>query len=747
MYNIFSSCFFLLVSLFLLGACTSVQNEAVLLREQVQEKREEFRKDKNIIGKIRSTQAPDRLEGTPSGTLEYTYEFIIEGLDSGETKTGDSRKNEANEANDANDANEANDEKNAIHNKNDINNATNNKQSSPDTQNANKSNKLSRSQVEELKKEIISLLLKNSQLEFLKNKNIASIVALERRASNDVANAIEVMEAFGFYSSSAQFEIDETTQPYKVFLYLTPNEQYLVDDIKIKYLQPDEIPRSFLNKEKKTGFLYKKRAKTYLFEFPSALDDIAKGDKAIALDIINAADTFGDSFRENGFPEAKVVSSAYTVNKNTHKLSGFISINQGFPAFMGAVVVSGNEKVSSKYLQDLCPWKYGDVWDDRKLLDYRNALQRTGLFQNVDLRFDKKAYNKYRKTIRKNKKNKNSETLEPVILPVFLTVEESTLRSFSGALFFSTDRGPGVNVSWKHKNFFGNGEKLDLKLPISRDETLFTAALTKPAFIFPEQNLIFKGSGGYEKTDAYEKDFVDIAAGLEREIRKDWRIESLFHIDRVIPKNTADELAYYSLRWANTIRYDKRNNRENPTKGYVVVTKISPLIGYDDSRFHSMAMEFDASAYYSLTDNVLMAFRLGLGLMPGSSWGRIPRTKRFFLGGGGTVRGFAYQELGPHDAEGDALGGLAYTLMNIEARIKITKEIAIVPFLDGGMVYTDMTPDWGQALAWGTGIGLRYATPVGPVRLDVAVPLTGPNLTAKKSLSDFQLYISLGQAF
>jgi len=689
MYKLCSLFFLSLISLSLLNACATTQKDNTLLREQAQEKKDfgenTFESSKN-----------KQKQNTSAHT--YTYEFIIEGLEPNDTGKG-------------------------------------------------KSTELDIKQIEILKKEIIDLLRKNSQLEFLKDMPIESIVALERRASNDVANATAVMESFGFYSSSTTFRIDDKVKPYRVFLYLKPQEQYIIDVIKINYSQGSQIPNSFLDREEKTGFLYRKRVKSYFFEFPTALPNIQKNDKAITTDITKAVGVFIQPFVENGFPQARVISSAYTLNKSTHELSGVVSVDQGFPAYMGNITVSGNKEVSSEYIKALCPWKYGDVWDERKLLDYRDLLQRTGLFQSVDLRFNKDVYRAYCKKMSANKKSENAESLDPVVLPVLLTVEESTSRSIAGALFYSSDQGPGVNVSWEHRNFFGNGEKLNLRLPISKDETFFAAELKKPAFIFPTQNLIFKGSGGYEKTDAYEKDFIDFAVGLEREIRKDWWIESLFHVDKVNPKNDEDELDYHSFRWVNTVRYDKRDNKQNPSEGFTGLVRFSPLIGYDESRFYSIATEFDGSFYLPLTHRFLLAVRLGFGVMPGSDWSRIPRSKRFFLGGGGTVRGFAYQELGRQDGDGDPLGGLSYTLMNLEARIKITKELALVPFIDSGMVYEEINPQIGQDLAWGTGIGLRYNTPVGPVRFDIAIPLTDSNKVVKKSLSDFQIYISIGQAF
>ncbi len=126
----------------------------------------------------------------------------------------------------------------------------------------------------------------------------------------------------------------------------------------------------------------------------------------------------------------------------------------------------------------------------------------------------------------------------------------------------------------------------------------------------------------------------------------------------------------------------------------------------------------------------------------------IPRSKRFFLGGGGSVRGFEYQEIGRHDGNDDPYGGISYTLFNSEVRQNVTKDLALVGFVDGGMVYEEVTPDFSETMAIGAGVGLRYNTPIGPVRFDIAVPLTDAfEDKVKKEITDYQLYISIGQAF
>ena len=180
--------------------------------------------------------------------------------------------------------------------------------------------------------------------------------------------------------------------------------------------------------------------------------------------------------------------------------------------------------------------------------------------------------------------------------------------------------------------------------------------------------------------------------------------------------------------------------------------KIIPFSGFYEEFFGAFATTLSAAAYYApygrtpdgaIDDRLVLAGRVEGGAMLGaSSLESIPASLRYFTGGAGSVRGYAYQAIGPRDREGDPLGGRSYQVVNLEARFKVTESIGIVPFVDGGMVYKDEVPRIIGDMDWGTGLGLRYYTPIGPVRLDVATPL--------HRIDDdppVQVYISIGQSF
>lgn len=592
---------------------------------------------------------------------------------------------------------------------------------------------------------IIKLIEENSQLEFLKDQVIDNEFSLIRRINNDLKVAKDVLHSFGYYSGYAKYKITQKNSLQHVIITLYPKEQYKISLIRVRYSHSTKLPEYFKQYEvKREGFFKNYRPYT-LPNFVKKLK--VDNEYAVATDILKVVEGLPQPLRENGYPKAKIASSAFSINNETKELDGTVFINQGLPATLGEVKLTGNTEVSSEYIYKLCPWRQGAVWDDRYLLEYRDELQKTGLFESIKLNFDDKVYKKYNKAYREKRKKQHNKDLvvEPVNLPVLLEVKEGKKRSIGGDVFYSTDQGLGLNTTWEHRNFLGNGELLKLFFPITDEKVYLDADFRKPAFGFQKQSLLVLSRIGYEKTDAYNQKFAELGIGIEREIREKWWLESILWADYIIPKKwEGDE--YSSVSFANTIKYDCRDKKNNATKGFVSKFQIAPLYGFGSDPFSAVVTDIDTSVYFSLTPKTVLALRGAIGSMLGAS-DEMPKGKRFFLGGGGTVRGFEHQEIGKHNMADDPIGGLSYCLFNSEIRQHVTKELALVTFLDGGMVYQSVDPDFSEKLALGAGVGVRYDTPVGPVRFDFAVPITGAYDGDEKDISDFQIYISIGQAF
>ena len=190
------------------------------------------------------------------------------------------------------------------------------------------------------------------------------------------------------------------------------------------------------------------------------------------------------------------------------------------------------------------------------------------------------------------------------------------------------------------------------------------------------------------------------------------------------------------------VAYDTRDDKLNPTKGINAVAFAEPAYDAKGGNF-MLFTKAQVSAYQALDESrrFVLAGRLGAGSIIAPSIRAVPAARRFFSGGGGSIRGYAYRNVGPRIA-GEVTGGRSFVEASAEVRMKVTETIGLVGFVDAGNSFSSVYPDFSEGLKVGAGAGIRYFTPVGPLRLDVAVPLN-----PEKDDPSFAVYVGLSQAF
>lgn len=557
---------------------------------------------------------------------------------------------------------------------------------------------------------------RHSQLVQLHNEPPDGLIGLMRRARIDRENAVKLLHSLGYYDGTAETNVEEPVKdsPARVTLTLIPGPQYHIGRTDLSYtpeplplppfpgITPDPVPRAF------------------------PLDG---GQPAVADKVLEAVEELPRRLHRSGYPEAEVASTRYTLNKRRKTLNADVAIHPGPAAVMGDADIRGTESVKPEYLQKLVTWQQGEPWDDRRIQAYRRELQGLGLFRFVNVQPAPSSLGR-----------KEGEALR---LPVLVDVRESSFRTVSAGARYATDTGIGVQGEWQHRNLFGAGEKLTIKTPFAQDKRGIQADFEKPAFGDRDQKLLAGSSYLREDTDAYDTTAVNAYAGVERKLSPEWwGSVRVFGEEGTVTRGVKDEYRYASLIFA--LRRDTRNDIMNPVRGTYVQWEAAPTSGYYNGNFTGVSAKMTASGYYAPfgDDWLVLAARTSLGSFMGVDIANIPPSLRFYCGGGGSVRGYSYQAIGPKDRYGDPRGGSSFHEINLEARFRVTENIGLVPFLDGGMVYEEELPKLFQDFQWGAGIGLRYYTPIGPVRLDVAVPLD-----KKNDDKSYQIYISIGQTF
>ena len=577
-----------------------------------------------------------------------------------------------------------------------------------------------------------------SQLALLVKEPPDSLLALERRARLDVESALKLLHSQSYYDGKASFSIDEAVSPVQVTLLLESGQRYSLGRADIRYEPEPHVPELFKNRTRPAGFLGLSREPVPPPRFPDHVPGLEPGRAVTASDVLAAVDRLPERMRRRGYPLARIARAEYTLDRPAHKLNVLVILEPGSPALMGDIRVLGAREVNAEYLQAIAPWTPGKrPWNSDTLEEYANTLRGLGLFRTVSA-----------EPLPDEARDLGDGLLE---LPVAVDVSERRFRSVNASARYATDTGLGVEAGWEHRNLFHNGEKLTVTAPLATDKQGIKAVFEKPAFLSPRQRLKASGSALREDTEAYIKETVAAGAGIERNFsRRWWGGIGLSGESGYLEDNLHKKQSFGVIQPEAHLRFDSRNNVLNPTRGSLAEVKFAPFSGMYEEPFAAWAGTLAANFYYAPRrdargrpdDFLILAARLEGGFMSGSSLYDIPASLRYYAGGASTVRGYAYQTIGPRDREDDPLGGRSYQIVNLEARFKVTEDIGFVPFLDGGMVYKDPFPHIIGDMDWGAGLGLRYFTPIGPLRLDVATPLRQDEDDAP-----LQIYISIGQSF
>ena len=561
---------------------------------------------------------------------------------------------------------------------------------------------------------------KHSQLILLKDNLPDGILGLSRRAHGDRQTAVKLLRSLGYYDGTADIDVAESPDKEKnanVSVKLVPGPLYRIGTIKVAY-EPAlrELPPQLT---------------VDTDPIPETLRGISSGDPAVADNVLAAVDATATILQRAGYPEAKIASTKYLLDRGKKQLNVAVVYDPGPPSLMGEAVVQGTENVDPAYVAKLVTWDKDQLWDDKILTKYRERLQHLGLFRSVEVKPCPSS------------SLKAPEDNGLFRIPVQVDVKETSFRTVSASARYATDTGIGLLGEWEHRNVFGAGEKVNVRLPFAQDKRGAQLDFEKPCFGHPDQKFIAGTSFLREDTDAYRQTALNAYVGIERKLSEYWWTSvKLFGEKGSVTRDVKNNYHYESVIWS--IRRDTRDDLLNPTRGILLQLDIAPTIGYYLDDFYGFSTKATAAAYYApfSDDFLVLAGRIAAGSFIGADLKNIPPSLRFYCGGGGSVRGYAYQSIGPHDKYDEPVGGRSFQEVNLEARFRVTKDIGIVPFLDGGTVYKGELGNFGHDFRWAAGVGLRYYTAIGPIRFDIAMPLN-----KQKRDKGYQFYISIGQAF
>jgi translocation and assembly module TamA len=457
----------------------------------------------------------------------------------------------------------------------------------------------------------------------------------------------------------------------------------------------------------------------------------ASGQPARSTTIREAVNAALSAWREQGFAQVRVLDQQVVANHAAERLDVRLTLATGPQLRFGALHAAGNERTRDERIVEIAGLPGGQLHTPEALAEAERRLRATGTFASVRLRTAERA---------------NPDGT----IDVTAEVEESLPRRLGFGVEADSEAGFRLSGFWLHRNLFGGAERLRLEAAVdgiaARTGGLgytLDARYTRPATLGRDSDLELGLRAVRLDERDYDADAIEAEALITRRFSEALRASAgvQLRFESAAYSGLTPDFGTFGVPLSAT--HDTRDDALDATGGHYLMAEVMPYVGFGAAD-NGVRLQFDARMFQDMgtEGRVVLAGRAQLGAVAGSSLDNTPRGFLFYSGGGGTVRGLPYQSLGV--AGVPPSGGRGFAALSGEVRVRINDSLTLAAFADAGQVWSGAftgTTDWHA----GGGFGLRYATPVGPLRLDLATPLRR-NATAIGSNS-VQLYLGIGQAF
>lgn len=402
----------------------------------------------------------------------------------------------------------------------------------------------------------------------------------------------------------------------------------------------------------------------------------------------------------------------------------FGHVNSNLPAYL-----------SSRHLERIARFRPGDLYQRSDMDDLREGILATSLVSTATV---------------KAREVTPPANGQPGVVDVDVDLTKAPQRTLTGLIGYSSGEGARLEGSWEHRNFFPPEGMIRLRGVLGTQEQLAGVTFRRNNFHERDQVLTADLYAQTIQVRAYDANTLSATASLEKQstliFQKPWTYSfGIQLIGTQETTSTTPRTTYFIAALPLRGAYDASDNLLDPTKGWRLSLRISPEISTTDGTKSSyVKTQIDASIYQRVNSRIILAARTRLGAIAGTELDNIAPSRRFYAGGGASVRGYSYQRVGPLDAAGEPTGGRSLTEFSLEARVKtglFGGAVGVVPFVDAGTVGPSATPTL-SGLRLGAGLGLRYQTNFGPIRIDVGTPIN-----PRPGDSRLGVYIALGQAF
>lgn len=455
-----------------------------------------------------------------------------------------------------------------------------------------------------------------------------------------------------------------------------------------------------------------------------ALKVVAAGKPANAEAVLTAEEAMISAAQELGYAQARVLPRRAVVDHARGDMSVEFALEIGAAVRLGESQIRPGGLVRESFVKELAQWKPGDLYNSKALEALENDLAETGAFSAADVSISP---------------GDDDGTVLIALTPARARVVEL------GASW-STFEGFGGELEWTRRNATRRADSIRLSSTLAQERQSAGAAWLLPHAAGRGRAVRLEAEISQEDSTAFDRAGLRLAAIVEADVR----LKSALNFGVDLAQNRFSDPGGVESALVLTgfvdWRKDETDRLLDATSGTFFHARVEPAISTGSATTGFVRAVAQARAYRSYFDANTMTFaargRAGWIEPIVGNQDDLPPDRRFFAGGGGSVRGFAFNAIAPESRTGRdvAPGGRGLLEVAGEVRARLTNKWGAAAFVDGASVFEDL--DGANAFRFGVGLGLRYDLGFAPLRLDIATPLD-----RRAGEDDVAIYLSIGQAF
>ncbi|MXO67172.1 BamA/TamA family outer membrane protein [Altererythrobacter endophyticus] len=547
------------------------------------------------------------------------------------------------------------------------------------------------------------------------DKEAANTAQINARLTEDSRLMKRILASEGWFEAQANTRLDRAVsddgQPLNAVIDVVPGTRYAFSDIIIK-ADPTDPPNLIRD------------------NLP-----LKVGDNIIAERVQGAEANVAVVLPQQGYPFAEVGHRDILLDPETGDGVYTLPVKTGPRSRFGGIETSGDLAFDAEHVEVLTRFDRGDLYDSRDVDDLRQALVATGLFNTV--------------TVTPKETGKAAgEGTEYVTLMV--DQDAGPPRTLAGSAGFGTGQGFRLEGSWTHRNVFPPEGALIFTGVAGTQEQGASATFRRSNAGRRDRTFQIGAEALHSDYDAYEAFTGRLSTLISYDSSQIWQKKLTYAYGaQIIGTNEQDydfdaqerrRRTFFIGGLTGQVGIDHSDDLLNPTQGFKLTALVEPEGSLQDGFTPYVRARLDGSAYYPIGNSIVLAGRVRVGTIQGIERYDLAPSRRFYAGGGGSVRGYGYQQLGPKDPDDNPIGGRSLNEAAAEVRYRFGN-FGVVGFVDAGQVYEESMPQFDN-IRFGAGLGGRFYTNFGPLRLDVATPIG-----RKPGESWVSVYVSIGQAF